>query len=251
MCRVTLAVIATWCLIMPVPSGARDNTMQMRPYGTWSSPLGARDLVAGSRDFSELGVDGATLYFIESRPEEVGRQALMRRRSDGVNEEITGAQFNVRSRVHEYGGGALSMGAGTIYFTHFNDQSLYRLVPGGMPEALSRDGNRRFADCIEDKWRGRLICVLEDHAVEGEPRNSLVSISSLAASEPRVIFSESDFVAALALSADGRRVAFLSWKHPNMPWDDVQMQVAELREDGSLESIATLNRDQREAVLAP
>lgn len=225
--------------------------MQTRPFGAWSSPLAARDLVAGARGFSELGVDGETLYFIESRPEEAGRQALMRRLPDGRFEELTTAEFNVRSRVHEYGGGALSVGAGAVWFTQFKDQSLHRLVPGGKPELMSSDGKHRYADCVEDRGRGRLICVLEDHTGNGEPRNLLVSLSATGPATPRVLFKDSDFVAAPALSADGTRLAFLSWKHPNMPWDDVQLQVLDLNTVGGAGRLTTLNPDQHEAVLAP
>ena len=239
------------CLIMSSPTHAADATIHTRPFGAWSSPLAARDLVAGSRDFSELGVDAGTLYFIESRPEERGRQALMRYLPGHGFEEVAPASFNVRSRIHEYGGGALSVGRNAVYFTHFDDQSLLRLAPGGAPEVLIPAGKRRFANCIEDSQRSRLICVLEDHSHAGEARNSLVSLSASSPSEPRVLFAGSDFVSAPSLDADGKRVAFLSWKHPNMPWDDVQLLVAELQDDGSVAGIATLNEGRHEAVLEP
>lgn len=239
------------CLVLSAHANPGDVAMQTRPFGAWSSPLAAGDLVAGSRNFTELAVDGETLYFIETRPEEAGRQALMRRLPDGNFEEIVPAEFNVRSRVHEYGGGALAVGSGTVYFTNFRDLVLHRLVPGGKPVALSRGGDRRYADCVEDGARQRLVCVLEDHSAQGEPRNSLVSISATAPAEPMTLFADSDFVAAPALSADGGRLAFLSWKHPNMPWDDVQLQLAELGADGGPGKITTLNEGRHEAVLDP
>ena len=243
--------LIAWCLIMSNPTVAADASTPSRPFGAWSSPLAARDLVAGSRDFSELGADGDVLYFIESRPEEGGRQALMRYLPEGKFEEVTPARFNVRSRVHEYGGGALAVGRNTLYFTHFDDQSLQRLVPGGAPAVLNTPGNRRFANCIEDSNRSRLICVMEDHSRAGEARNSLISLSANSPSEPRVLFAGSDFVSSPSLDASGKHVAFLSWKHPNMPWDDVQLQVAELKDDGSVAGITTLNEGLHEAVLAP
>lgn len=246
----TLTLFAV-LLTLPGLAVAGDTAMQTRPFGTWASPLGARDLVAGARGFSEPAMDGDTLYFIESRPDEGGRSALMRRRPDGTFEEVIGTQFNVRSRLHEYGGGALGVGRGALWFTDLKDQSLYRLGVSGKPDVLNADGRRRHADCIEDAGRGRLVCVLEDHTGSGEPRNSLVSLSALVPSEPVTLFADSDFVAAPALSADGRRLAFLAWSHPNLPWDDVQLHVAELDAAGAVEKITTLNAGRRESVLSP
>jgi dipeptidyl aminopeptidase/acylaminoacyl peptidase len=213
--------------------------------------LSAGDLVAGARGFIEPTAHGDALYFLESRPDEGGRQALMRRLPDGAFEELGHRKLNVRSRVHEYGGGALAVGAGAVYFTDFADQSLHRLVVGRDPVELSAGAGRRFADCIEDVARERLICVLEDHTRGGEPSNSLVAVSTAGPSAPRTLFALSDFVAAPALSADGTRLAFVSWDHPNMPWDDVQLRVATLDEHGNATAVALVNGGQHESVLAP
>ncbi|MBI2995072.1 MAG: S9 family peptidase [Gammaproteobacteria bacterium] len=249
--RLPFIPILSFCLIAPGLLSAEETMSQTRSFGTWTSPLSAQALVAGARGFSELGTDEASLYFIESRPEEGGRQALMRRLPNGEFQELAGPEFNVRSRAHEYGGGALLVGRRALYFTQFTDQRLYRLVPGAAPEPLGPGGDRRFADCVEDHPRGRLVCVQEDHTGEEEPRNSLVSLSARHPETPRTLFAGSDFVAAPALSADGNRLAFLSWKHPNMPWDDVQLQLAELNTGGSVHAVTTLNAGQREAVLSP
>lgn len=225
--------------------------MQTRPFGTWASPLAARDLVAGARGFSEPAMDGDTLYLIESRPDEGGRSALMQRRADGTFHEVIGTQFNVRSRVHEYGGGALSVGRGALWFTDLKDQSLHRLGPSGKPDVVNADGRRRYADCVEDVTRGRLLCVLEDHTGNGAPRNVLAAVEATTPSEPVTLFADSDFVAAPALSADGRKLAFLAWSHPNLPWDDVLLHVADLDTAGAVTGITTVNAGRREAVLSP
>lgn len=225
--------------------------MQTRTYGTWESPLSAPALVAGARGFSELALDGDTLYWVESRPDEGGRQVLMRRLADGTTEELTGPEFNVRSRVHEYGGGAFSVANGIAYFTNFSDQTLFRLAPGKAPLALGNGGLRRYADCAVDSERQRLICVMEDHSREGEPSNTLIALDATGPSDPIPLFTESDFVASPALSSDGRYLAFIAWNHPNLPWDDTFLYIIELDANGEARKTRRINPGQHEAIMAP
>ena len=225
--------------------------MQTRTYGTWESPLSAPALVAGARGFSELALDGDTLYWVESRPDEGGRQVLMRCLADGTTEELTGPEFNVRSRVHEYGGGAFSVANGIAYFTNFSDQTLFRLAPGKAPLALGNGGLRRYADCAVDSERQRLICVMEDHSREGEPSNTLAALDATGPSDPIPLFTESDFVASPALSSDGRYLAFIAWNHPNLPWDDTLLYIIELDANGEARKTRRINPGQHEAIMAP
>lgn len=225
--------------------------MQTRAYGSWASPLSASDLVAGARGFSELALDGETLYWVESRPDEGGRQILMRRLADGKTEELTGPEFNVRSRVHEYGGGALSVADGITYFTNFSDQTLFRLAPGKTPIALGNGGPRRYADCEVDTERQRLICVLEDHSQAGEPSNTLVALDATGPSAPIPLFTETDFVSSPTLSSDGRYLAFIAWNHPNLPWDDSALYIIELDADGAASKTRRINPGHHEAIMAP
>ena len=43
-----------------------------------------------------------------------------------------------------------------------------------------------------------------------------------------------DFVAAPRLSPDGNHLAWVAWDHPNMPWDDTTLYLAQVASDGSL-----------------
>src|SRR5258708_24271128 len=123
-----------------------------------------------------------------------GRNVIVRRTPAGVISNLTPASYNVRSRVHEYGGGAFTVAAGAIYFSNFADQRIYRQLPGGEPQPITPAEQLRYADGVLDLQRCRLLCVREDHTVEGrEAVNTLVSIAADGSDAERVIVSATDF----------------------------------------------------------
>jgi dipeptidyl aminopeptidase/acylaminoacyl peptidase len=201
------------------------------PYGTWGSPVTSEAIVGRSVGLSELAVDGADLYWLESRPSEAGRTVLVRRGADGSQSDLTPAPFNVRTRVHEYGGGAYAVGRGLVCFSDFADGRLYRLENDGAPTAITPEGPWRYADLVLDIVRARLLCVREDHGADGEPANDLVAVA-LDGSGVETLAEGADFYAAPRLSPDGTALAWLSWDHPNMPWDESRLWLAELDEAG-------------------
>ncbi|MGH9199758.1 MAG: hypothetical protein ACRD2A_00795, partial [Vicinamibacterales bacterium] len=220
------------------------------PYGTWLSPLTAARVTAGALRFDQIQLDGDDVYWAEGRASEGGRNVIVRRTPDGVISDITPAGFNVRSRIHEYGGAAYTVDRGVVYFTNFADQRLYRQSIGGPPEAITSEGYY-FADCQLD-GRGRLICVREDHTVTGEPRATIVALGlSAGPGEPggparpggavgpgrpggEVLVSGADFYSDPIVSPDGKTLAWLQWNHPNMPWDGTELWTAAITSDGSL-----------------
>src|SRR5215212_8880038 len=131
-----------------------------RPYGSWPSPV-TSDLIASTTiRLGDLAVDGGDVYWSESRPAEAGRSAIVRRTPDGQTADLIPAPFNARTRVHEYGGGAFTVADGTVYFSNFADQRLYRVEAGQAPVALTPEGPWRYADGVVDRRRNRLVCVL-------------------------------------------------------------------------------------------
>lgn len=224
---------------------------QTLPYGSWPSPISAASVVQGSRGLSSLSVDGDDLYWVESRPEEGGRNTIMRRAAGGEPEEILPPPWNARTRVQEYGGRNVLVADGTVWFSNFEDQRLYRMVPGGKPQAVTPAAKLRYAGCVLDGKRARLLCVREDHRAEGEARNALVALPLEGVSEGEVLFADSDFVSAPALSSDGSRLAFTSWRHPNMPWDNTNLWSAEFGEQGQLVALALHNAGVEESVINP
>lgn len=208
---------------------------KVAPYGSWKSPITSDLIVAGSVGLSQLVVDGEAIYWTEGRPSENGRNALVKWTAEGGIEELSAAGFNVRTRVHEYGGAAYAVYDDTIYFSNFVDQRLYVQYPHSEPEPLTPSEPIRFADGRVDANRGRLICVQEDHSQNGqEPQNSLVSLNLDSHNESGAELAAGyDFYASPRLSPNGRKLAWLSWNHPNMPWDGTELWVADLNEDGS------------------
>ena len=216
------------------------------PYGTWQSPITPEDLVADSVELGEVWVDDdGQVCWLEGRPTEGGRQVVVREGTDLVPHG-----FNVRTSVHEYGGGAWRMRGHNLFFSNFEDQVVYRVEFGGRtpgpPVPITRDPNHsrgdRYAD-FEPTKNGRfLLGVRERHS--GQPGdgpdgmveavNELVAIAVVPAGEggtltdPQVLAAGHDFYAAPRLSPDGRRLCWMTWDHPNMPWDGAELWVADL-----------------------
>ena len=208
------------------------------PYGSWASPITTDSLIADSVGLGQIAMDDVDIYWTELRPMEAGRSVVVKRAPDGAGFDVTPAPFNVRTRVHEYGGGAFAVSGGTVYFTNFADQRVYRQPAGKDPSPITPEGDVRHADFAVNSARSRLICVQEDHSGDGEPVNSVVAVPmdtrAGVISDPAVLVSGSDFYSSPRLSPDGSRLCWLSWNHPNMPWDGTELWVGELDGDGKV-----------------
>src|SRR3954464_13906429 len=147
------------------------------PYGSWKSPITSDLIVKGSIGVGQVALDGEDIYWSEMRPSEGGRSCLVRRTPDGKTEDVTPAPFNARTRVHEYGGGDYLVSDGTIYFSNFADQRLYKQAIDSQPEPLTPAIEMRYAEPVMDQGRRRLICIREDHTGQGEAVNTVVSIN--------------------------------------------------------------------------
>ncbi len=207
---------------------------QIAPFGSWKSPITADVILAGTVGLGGIGLDGEDIYWVEGRPSEGGRSVIVRRTPDGRTTDMTPPPLNARTRVHEYGGGGVTIGDRSIYFSNFADQRLYRQTPDSEPQPLTAEGNWRYADGIIDKQRNRLICVGEEHIASGEPTNKLIAVN-LENGEITVLAEGKDFYASPSLSPDGSRLCWISWNHPNMPWDGTELWVAEISADGTVE----------------
>jgi dipeptidyl aminopeptidase/acylaminoacyl peptidase len=228
-----------------------DGSQSAIAYGSWTSPVTARAASSGAPSVLEIESDSGALYIVESRPAEGGRSTIIRLRPDGAPFDILPGELSARSRVHEYGGGALMAAAGTVYFVNDKDQAIWTDRAGGKPERLTDPGARRFADMILDAGRNRLIAVCEDHSGEGEPVNALVSVS-LDNGSVTPLWSGADFVAHPRLSPDGSRLAWIAWDHPNMPWDATALWAASVTLSGALiEPRARIEAAEGHALMQP
>ncbi|MCY0869639.1 MAG: prolyl oligopeptidase family serine peptidase, partial [Firmicutes bacterium] len=225
--------------------------MKTVPYGSWRSPITPELIVGRVVGLGDVRLDGDATYFLESRPAEGGRSVVMKRSADGTLAEVTPAPFNVRTRVHEYGGGAYTVHAGVVYFSNFADNRLYRVQPDQPPQALTPDVAMRYADACVDERRRRLICVREDHTGPGEAVNTLVSVPMDPSQGTTVLVDGCDFYSSARVSPDGKRLAWLSWNHPNMPWDGTELWVADIADDGSVASAHKVAGGLTESIFQP
>jgi dipeptidyl aminopeptidase/acylaminoacyl peptidase len=199
------------------------------PHGSWPTPVTSALVVRAAARLGEVAVDGGDVWWSESRPGEGGRSALVRRAADGAAADVLPSPWNARTRVHEYGGGAWAVAAGTLWFTHFDDQRLYRLDPGAdEPVAVTPEpqlpAGVRYAD-LTPTGDGGLLAVRETHAASGAAAdvvNEIVRITADGTAE--VLVSGPDFVSD-PRPGPGGQLAWLQWDHPDMPWDAAQLVV--------------------------
>ena len=232
----------------------------IKPYGTWPSPISAESVAAQGVRLGSVAVDGGDVYWLERRPSEGGRSVLVRRRMDGRHEDLTPPGFNVRTRVHEYGGGSFIVAGGQIYFTNFSDQRVYRgaVGDGGSkdqdpPCVITPSNNCFYADFNYDSTRNRLIAVREDHSQPGhEAATTLVGIPLTGReSAGEVIASGYDFYSTPRVSPDGTRLAWLAWRHPQMPWNGTELWVADIAAAGAIEGATRVAGGHTESVYQP
>src|SRR5215204_4824779 len=211
----------------------KDNSAVIAPYGSWPSPLSAARVTAGALRFDQIQIDGDDVYWIEGRASEGGRNVIVRRTPSGQIEDVTPPHFNVRSRVHEYGGAAYTVDRGILYFSNFQDQRIYRQQKDRAPVAIT-DAGSFFADYRADGLRDRLIAVRETHAPGNEARNDIVAIGTPTGVPSVTLIEGADFYSDPIVSPDGKFLAWLQWNHPNMPWDGTELWVAAFNADGSV-----------------
>ena len=223
------------------------------PYGTWTSPITADLIVQDAVQLGSIQLDGEDVYWTEMRPAEGGRNVIVRRTPDGTTQDVTPAPFNVRTRVHEYGGLCFWVADGVVWFANFADQRVYRQEPGAAPVAITPEGvDLRYGDGMVDRARGRLVCVREDHRESGrEAVNTVVALDLAAGGAGEVLVSGNDFYGYPAVSPDGARLAWLAWNHPHMPWDESELWVADLRAGGSVAAPRKIAGGGGESVFQP
>jgi dipeptidyl aminopeptidase/acylaminoacyl peptidase len=210
-----------------------DGERAIAPFGSWPSPFPIELLARGAVTFGDIGAAGGVRWWLEGRAEEGGRQVLVRRELDGTLTRLTPEGFNVRCRVHEYGGGASLIDGDLIVVSDFTTGRLQRVTAPGVLEPLTPAGRAwRFADLVQDRRHNRLIAIREDHepatlAGHGQAENAVVGID-LSDGSVTVLADGSDFFSSPRLSPDGGRLAWLRWDHPNLPWDGTELVLADI-----------------------
>ncbi len=251
-------------------SGTGDyKTRKTAAYGSWKSPLTA-ELIFGKRQTpgNPTPWNGGMLFLL-TMPEEGNALALMFADGQGRIDRVSPAGFNLRTRVHEYGGLPYGVGETEVFFCNFDDQEIYRqrfdtdAARFSMPEPVtdSGKGRMRYADLVHDPVRNHLVCVREDHGDIPGPvsqvSNALIAISldenllPQPADSHEILYEGSDFVTAPSLSGDGALLAFVTWSHPNMPWDDTEIRCARLNARGAVEECFQVDEEVAASKLQP
>jgi dipeptidyl aminopeptidase/acylaminoacyl peptidase len=220
-----------------------ESTKQISPYGSWPSPLSAARVTAGALRLDQIQLDRDEVYWLEGRAAEGGRNVVVKRSPSGVITDVTPAGFNVRTRVHEYGGAAYAVHRGTIFFSNFADRRIYQQEPGKAPEPITPEAMASpasYADFRMDAQRSRLVGIRE---LDGD--NAIVAIPG------DLLVEGADFYSDPIVSPDGRFLAWLEWRHPNMPWDGTELWVAMFRPDGSIGAREHVAGGRHESIFQP
>ncbi|MFD2093842.1 prolyl oligopeptidase family serine peptidase [Blastococcus deserti] len=203
------------------------------PHGAWPTPITSELVVRAAAQLGEVVVDGDDVWWSESRPAEGGRSVIVRRSADGTVSDVLPPPWNARTRVHEYGGGAWTVAGGTLWFTEFTDQRLYRLDPGAaspvpvtpepdVPAGVRHADLRVTADGV--------LAVRETHPASGAAADVVNELVRVGSDGSAVLVSGPDFVSDPRPSPEGSgfgdgALAWLQWDHPYMPWDAAQLVV--------------------------
>ena len=222
------------------------------PYGSWDSPITPTMLTHAGVGLSEVAADRTDVYWVESRPTEAGRSVIVRRSADGEITDISPADFNSRTRAHEYGGGAYAVRDGVIISSNFADQRAYRL-DGPQPLPITPEPDLPAGDRYAEYafHNDLVICVREHHLPDAEAVNELVVFPFDGSVAPRVIAGGHDFISSPRVSPDGTRLAWLTWDHPNMPWDGTELWVADLAADATLGQATLVAGGLDESIFQP
>jgi len=228
------------------------SKLENKIYGSWISPITSDLIVSETVRLGQVVLDDESTYWTEGRPQEGGRNVIVCCTADGQINDVTPEPFNVRSRIHEYGGGAFAVVDKTVYFSNYLDNQIYRQGMGTRPVAITSGSGRRYADFAIDEKRNRLICVVEDHSdlSQNEPVNSLMSLN-LVDGMTQIIAGGNDFYASPCISRDGSHLAWLTWNHPNMPWDSTELWVATWNEDGTISNLKQVAGGHNESIFQP
>jgi len=220
--------------------------IQTKPCGSWRSPITSSMIVDQGIKLGQIIVDEEDIYWDEMRSDENGRCVIMRW-GNGRCQDVLGAPYSARSSVYEYGGAPFTAYRGNVYFSNGVDQKLYVRSSLGKINPITTTSKKQYAHPIYDPRRGVIYAIEEDLSLEQEPRHSLVKIGD----KIERIAEGEDFYSMPALHPKGTHLAFLSWNHPNMPWDGTTLWVGQINPQGTLSEIKRIAGSQNESIFQP
>ena len=207
-------------------------------YLKWKSVINPEEVFSGIVGIGEVRVENHHAYWLEMRPAEKGRYVIIQASDDGNRKDVIPESFNCRTRVHEYGGGAYAVFQDIVYFVNFSDQRIYYIKVGEQqPQLLTLEKNPdgslgKYASLIVSPDGNKLLFVYEKEWADKENKNYIgaLDLSQDGLQEPMILAQGKDFYADIAISSDGKQVAWLEWNHPDMPWDSTELMLGQLDE---------------------
>jgi dipeptidyl aminopeptidase/acylaminoacyl peptidase len=199
----------------------------------------------------QIQIDQNQIYWTEGRPSETGRTALMNWSTRAGSSELSQASHDIRTRAHEYGGGAFTTQNGRKFYIQNSDQQVYELLEDGNSNKITNAEKFRYADAVVDENRNLIYVVGEDHSNPDDIQNVILRVSLDGSGKQDIIASGHDFYSNPEISPDGQQLLFLAWDHPNMPWDGTQLWLSDLDESGNIENLQVIAGGAEESIFQP
>lgn len=223
---------------------------RVQPYGSWESPISSSIIVESGIKLGHVLIEKDAIYWNEVRPSEQGRSVVVKW-AKGKKVDINQKPYNVRTRVHEYGGVSFTIRSGTLYFSNFETQHFCSLTEDGTFKELTTADNKRYANPIFDPEDQIIYAIEETHRSQNNVINSLVAIDPTGKQDVQTLHSGYDFYSSIALSPDGTQIAFLTWNHPLMPWDGTELWTAQILPNNTLTRVKKIAGGLSESIFQP
>lgn len=208
-------------------------------------------MTAGTIGLSEARLFDGQVYWVESRPQEQGRSVIVRMDQAGEKQALLSAEYSCRSRVHEYGGASYLPTPVGLFFVNHSDQQIYCVNQALETSRITSSSTLRFADLAYNKKNSTLLAISEEHGDKGdEPVNRLVAVDT-ASGEVTTLHEGQDFYSSASFSPDGKQLCWLSWMHPDMPWDQTSLWHADFNNDNTLGGAEVVAGGNDESVFQP
>lgn len=223
----------------------------MQSYGFFASPITTDFITGKTVRLGDIVLDGSRIYWTEGRTEEKRTTIVCKNMdSDEPAKGILPPKQGVGSRVHEYGGLAFAVHEGRVWFVNGKTQDIYTFVEGdAKAQRITRLPEFRFADLRYDEIHHRILAVGERHRLDenGEPThaapdNMLVAIDLNNEDKKAItiLHEGHDFYSNPELCLRTGRIAFLTWNHPQLPWDGTELHIADVDEQGQFAQVQTV-----------
>ncbi|KAL9110980.1 MAG: hypothetical protein Q9227_004595 [Pyrenula ochraceoflavens] len=233
------------------------SSPEVRPYGTWDSPISADLFEVGGAELDGVIVNESNgkLYLIGAPSDQNGRSAVVEF-SDAGSRDVLPKEYSAATRVHEYGGTpcAVNPVTGHIVFADFESNAVFDLDPdtSTVKPIVEKDERNYFADFdIHPKSPKWVIAIKEDHHSEviDEIINTLIAIDS-STSKVTTIAQGADFYTYPRFSPDGTTICWTQWNHPDMPWYETELWLADW-DEGTVKNARKIVGDKQESITQP